>query len=181
MDTLHTFYRSIDKIRHIERRGWPVIGVSGVKDTIASHSFGATLLGWIFAKREGVDENKIIKLLLIHDLVMARMHDHLPQEHSYIDKRQQEQKAAHTLLAQVPAEIRDEFSALLEEYQQQHTQEAKLARECDKLDTLFQCSVYSERLGKNHLLSFLTDEYKQKFQSATGRKLLAQLREKAYD
>ena len=42
------------------------------KENIAEHSFYSSIIGWILAKLEHVDENKVIKMSLIHDLVVAR-------------------------------------------------------------------------------------------------------------
>jgi len=41
-------------------------------ESAAEHSFYTAIIGWILAKLEKVDENKVIKMCLIHDLSDAR-------------------------------------------------------------------------------------------------------------
>ena len=177
MNELLQFYRDIHKIKHTERKGWIKIGVQGTKDTIASHSYGASLLGWILSSRANLDANKIIKMLLIHDLIMAHIEDFLPSEDEYASKREREKKAAQELLNNIPSEIKEEFKSLFDEYQAEETEEAILARECDKLDTLLQSLMYSKQLNKNELAKFLTADYRKKFRSETGKAVLRQLEE----
>jgi putative hydrolase of HD superfamily len=175
MDILD-FYSSIDKIKHIERGGWSKIGVKGTKDTIASHSFGASLLAWVVAEKEGFDSSRMIKMLLIHDLIMAHVKDYMPGHEGYKDKRNLENMAAEELLSNVPDEIRSEFTLLFDEYQEEKTEFSILARECDKLDTLLQSYMYSKRLGKDAFAEFL-DSYACKIKSKTGKDIIKNLKE----
>ena len=168
------FYNAINRIKHIERTGWKQKGVTGVSDTIASHSFGATLVGWTLAKEEGLDADKIIKMLLIHDLIMAYVPDLTPSQAEYTEKRNIENSYAGKLLEDVPASIKDEFSVLFKEYQEEKSAEAIFARECDKLDTLLQAYSYSLTLEKDIFSEFLKS-YKDKIKSKTGNNLIADL------
>lgn len=43
-----------------------------VKENVAEHSFYSTIIGWVLAGLEDLDENKVIKMSLIHDLVGVR-------------------------------------------------------------------------------------------------------------
>ena len=43
-----------------------------VKENIVEHLYFTTIIGWVISKLEEVDENKIIKMCLIHDLVESR-------------------------------------------------------------------------------------------------------------
>lgn len=168
------FYKDIDKIKHIERKGWSKIGVKGVTDTIASHSYGAALVAWVLSKKENLDENKLIKLMLIHDLIMAHIDDYTPENKEYLSKKDIENNSFSKLLTNVPNCIKKDFERLFDEYQQEKTQEAILARECDKLDTLLQALMYSKRLKKNELKQFIST-YKNKFKSDTGKSILKEL------
>jgi len=42
------------------------------REDAAEHSFYSAIIGWILAQLEGADENKVIKMCLIHDLADAR-------------------------------------------------------------------------------------------------------------
>jgi len=168
------FYSNVEKIKHIERNGWKKIGVKGIIDTIASHSYGAQYFGWILAINEGKNSSKIIKMLLIHDLIMAHIDNLTPHQKQYKNKRELENKAAEKLFKTLPEEISTEFKILFNEYQEEKTEEAQLAREADKLETLYQAYFYSKKLKRNELQQFV-DSYKHKIKSKTGKELLAKI------
>ena len=174
MKEIIKIYEDIDKLKHIERKGWSRIGVVGIKDTIGSHTFGATMLGWILSKRENMDTEKVIKLLLVHDLIMAHVRDYTPDDTEYTSKKEIENKALSSLLDNTPNDLKKDFAELFEEYQKEETEEAILAREADKFDTLFQALMYSKRLGQNKIKEFL-DTYKHKFKSKTGKAIFTEL------
>ena len=174
MQQILNLYKDIEKLKHTPRKGWVKRGVTEIVDTIASHSYGAIILGWILAQKENLDQDKVIKLLLIHDLVMAHITDYMPEQEEYNSKIQIENKAFDKL--QIPQSTKPEFTALFEEYQEQKTEEARLARQCDKLDTLFQAFFYSKKLGKDIMQEFL-QTYNGYFKSDTGKKYYQQLAE----
>lgn len=171
MDDILDFYRNIDSIKHKEREGWNRIGIKGTKDTIASHSYGAALIAWIVSKQEGFDVSKMIKMLLIHDIIMAYLEDYTPKDSEFNKKRAIENSFSDNLLKTVPDEIRQEFTALFLEYQEEKTELSKLARECDKLDTILQAYMYSERLGKDNVSEFIKTN-KNKVRSKTGKEII---------
>jgi putative hydrolase of HD superfamily len=168
------FFEPINVIKHIERNGWKLKGKTGITDTIASHSFGAALVGWLLAEKEKVNSNKVVKILLIHDLVMAHMKDLTPKDKEYKNKEEIEKLAFEKFLNNIPEELREEFTHLVQEYHNQKTKESIIAREADELDTLFQAKVYSDVLNKNILSEFL-ETYKKYFKSKTGKQLWEEL------
>ncbi len=178
MDNILNFYSDINKLKHSERNGWKWMGVKGVKDTIASHSFGATMIGWVLSKAENISVEKIMKLLLTHDLIMAHMPDLVPGDQDYSSKKLIEQNAKNDLISNIPDELKLEFSDLFDEYNSQESEESKLAREADKLDTLFQAYLYSKELGVDKFKVFLNN-YKSYFKSKTGKKLYDDLSKKS--
>lgn len=165
---LLNLFKPINSIKHIERKGWVVKGVMGVRDTIASHSLGAASLGWFLSEIEGVNSDRVIKMLLIHDFIMAYIDDLTPADGSYGDKEEIERKSLEKLMKNVPPQIAKEFSELICEYQEQKTKESIVAREADELDTLLQARIYSKQSNKDILSEFL-NTYQKYFKTATGK------------
>ncbi len=174
MNDILNFYKNVDSIKHKEREGWIRIGVNGVKDTIASHSYGSALVAWIIAESEGIDSEKLIKMLLIHDLIMAHVNDYLPGDKDFKNKREIENKVAENLLNTVPEGIKKEFSRLFHEYQEEKTEFSKLARECDKLDTILQAYMYSKRLKEDKVTEFISTN-KERIKSKTGKEIISSI------
>lgn len=169
------FFEPIEKVKRKEREGWKKSNVKGVVETIGSHSFGAALIGWLLAEKEGLDREKIIKLLLVHDLVMAYMPDITPYDKAYAKKKGIENMTMEKLLKKVPEGLRIEFQSLIQEYQKEETPESRLAREADKLDTLLQAASYSRESGRKEILQDFLSHYKKFFKSGSGRKIFSGL------
>ncbi|MFB6241572.1 MAG: HD domain-containing protein [Candidatus Nanosalina sp.] len=173
---LREFFTDIDELKHTERQGWKDIGVTGTKDTIASHSLGATILGWSLAEEEGTDSDRVVKMLLMHDLIMSYVRDYTPEDEEFTDKKQMEDEQFEKLKQDMPGNIREETAELFHEFRENRTREAQVAHEADKLDTLLQALRYSEELGENHVEEFL-ETYTETFETSTGRKIMKQLKE----
>jgi len=176
MEELLKFFEDINRLKHSERQGWKDIGADQPRDTIASHSFGAALLAWSLADREDLDSDRLVKMVLMHDLIMAYVDDYTPEDEEFGSKREKEEEMAEKLFRDVPENIRDEFKEIFHEFQAGETDEAKLARECDKLDTLLQARKYSEEKGENHLQEFL-ESYREYFDTDTGKNIFSSLKD----
>lgn len=174
MDEFEDFFDDIASLKHSERQGWKDIGVTGTRDTIASHSFGAALLGWSLAEEENLNSDRVVKMLLMHDLIMSYVDDYTPEDEEFESKREKEEKMAEKLFSDIPENIRDEFRDLYREFQDEETVESELAHEADKLDTLLQALNYSEELGEDHLEEFL-ESYRDYFRTDTGKEIFRQL------
>lgn len=79
------FYSIVQSLKFTPRQGW--VNRSLEKDSIAAHTYGAMALGWLIADKEGVDRNKVVEMLLVHDLVMAKMEDVTPSSGKYTQKK----------------------------------------------------------------------------------------------
>ena len=78
-------------------------------------------------------------MCLIHDLGEA-IHGDIPapQQNKDVNKAANEREDLAQILAPLPEEFRSEFSSIWEEYEAAATEEAKLAKALDKLETLIQ-------------------------------------------
>ena len=165
--SIEEFFSDIETLKHIERQGWKNRGVDTPRDTIASHSFGAALLGWLLGEKEDVDTDRIVKMLLVHDLIMAYIEDCTPEDEEFDSKKEREEKMAEKLFNDVPEEIEDEFRELFHEIRNIESKEARIGKEADKLDTLFQAKEYSVSEGEDFLPEFLK-QYRDYFRTETG-------------
>ena len=180
MHELENFFEDIDGLKHSERQGWKDLELDRPLDTIASHSFGASLIGWKLAEDEGLDSDRVMKMLLMHDLIMAYIEDVTPEDEDFESKKEREDEMFESLLENVPESIRDEFSDLFQEFRENNTKEAEIAHEADKIDTLLQAHKYSKEEEENYLKEFL-DSYKEYFKSETGKNIYSNLEDKSRD
>jgi putative hydrolase of HD superfamily len=169
LDELEEFFDVINELKHSEREGWKKRDVERPRDTIASHSFGAALIAWVLAEERDLDSEKMIKMLLVHDLIMAYIEDYTPEDEKYSSKKDFERRKKEELLENLPDPIRQEASELVEEIREQETDTAVNAKEADKIDTILQARKYSDKVPVKEFLKhdrgyFKTEEEKKIFQ-----------------
>lgn len=116
-------------------------------------------------------------MLLIHDLVEAKVGDPDASKVDREKKTQKENRGFEEMLPQLPKAFRDEAHKLFMEFQKQETKEAILAWECDKLDTLLQALEYGKEVPGIEQ-GFLRT-YKSFFRTANGKEIYAWIQENA--
>jgi putative hydrolase of HD superfamily len=110
-------------------------------DTISSHSFEVAIIGMILAKMENVDENKVLKMCLFHDIAEARTGD-ANFIHSHYTKQDEKQVLKDQLL-NTPLE--KEIIEILNEYIERKSSESIVAKDADLINqTILQCNYLKE-------------------------------------
>ncbi len=123
------FIYEIGTLRHI-KRAWEQFLAPGFAN-ITEHIFRVTWLALLIAKHEQTgDENKIIKMSLVHDLPEVRCGDshHISRRYTKRD----EQKAANDLFSSLSGG--DQWQKLYDEYELRQCIEAKIVKDADNLD-----------------------------------------------
>lgn len=110
-------------------RAWQQILTAKVQN-IAEHSWRTTLIAWILAAQEGADTDKVVKMCLIHDIAEARTGDIAFMHRNYVVRH--EEMAEDHMLEDTAFE--KEARALLKEYNERKTLEAKIVKDADNLD-----------------------------------------------
>ncbi len=167
--SLSELFSLIAELKALERTGWLEKGAPRPIDTSASHSFGAALLGWVRAKEEGLNEMKVVKMLLLHDLVEALIGDPTDRQVPPDEKRVKEDEGFKEMLHKLPESIRGEAESLFAEFQEWKTPEAIVAKECDKLDTLFQALHYGKTI--QGIEQDFLETYEHVFKTGEGKNL----------
>ncbi|RYG26950.1 MAG: HD domain-containing protein [Chitinophagaceae bacterium] len=133
------FIKEIDKLKYIMRKT-RLFG-SDRHENDAEHSWHLAMMTIVLAGHAGepVDVLKVLKMVLIHDIVEIDSGDVFfydsAKSHSNTDE---ERKAANRIFGMLPEEQASEFIAVWEEFETGDTPEAKFARAMDKLEPLLQ-------------------------------------------
>jgi len=102
-----------------------------LKENVAEHSFYTTIIGWVLAKLESANENKIIKMALIHDLAEAR-----GGERNLINKFYSEPLNEPKIMEEIALSygLKDfEIKEIFEEFFKGESKEAKIVKDADVL------------------------------------------------
>ena len=132
------FIIEIDKLKQIYRRTY--LMDSSRKENDAEHSWHLAMLAMLlqkYAKNQKLDILRVIKMVLIHDIVEIDAGDtYLYDEKAASDKAEREQRAADRLFGLLPDEQGRELRALWDEFEEKVTPEAKFATSLDRFQPL---------------------------------------------
>lgn len=117
----------------------------GRRESVAEHSWAMSLLAMVLFNEssEKVDQLKVLKMIILHDLVEAIAGD-IPSheqtnENIVLQKAQNERKALETILGKIEnKETAKEFELVWEEFENKATPESKFAQACDKIEAIIQ-------------------------------------------
>ncbi len=135
--------KNILKLKETKRAGW-VLKEIPHPESVADHTFGTAFLALILADMLGYDEDKCVKMALIHDLAESIAGDITPHDQiSEKEKHKREKKAIQELFEN------QRIISLWEEYEERKTEESKFVYQLDKLEMLFQAYIYQKEYGKD--------------------------------
>jgi putative hydrolase of HD superfamily len=137
IDPLINFLKEIEKFKACERT-CQTTGISRAESD-AEHSWHLAVFILLLEKEfTHLDFLKMIKMALIHDLPELYAGDTNPYRGNTIHKEENERKAAEQLFGNLPVEIANDFSSLVDEYLKQESAESKIVKAVDKLMPLIQ-------------------------------------------
>ncbi len=122
-------------LRHVPRSGYIFLG-TGSED-VAQHSFRVAFMSFVLARMAGADPYRAAVLGLTHDLHEARVSDLNYMNQRYV--RTDHVKAQEDALEGTGLE--DELMNAYREFEARETPEAKIAKDADQLDLLFNLKV----------------------------------------
>ena len=133
------FFLEADKLKKITRQNYLADGTR--KENDAEHSWHLALMSILLREyardSENLDLLKVIKMILIHDLVEIDAGDtYCYDEKAAIDQASREKQAAKRLFKMLPPDQEREFWQLWDEFENRQTPEACYAAALDRLQPL---------------------------------------------
>jgi putative hydrolases of HD superfamily len=150
------FLTEIDRLKRIERQN--ILTDSSRRENSAEHSWHLAMLALCLSEHAtapGIDRFKVVRLLLIHDIVEIDAGDAFLHEPAALAAQAaKEEAAAERIFGLLPDDQRDELIALWHEFESGVTEEAILARALDRVQPalLHQATggVIWEKYGTTH-------------------------------
>jgi len=132
------FIVEIDKAKTVFRQTVLMDGSRNEND--AEHSWHLAVMAMLlleYPKEQGLDELKIIRMALLHDLVEIDAGDTFCyDEVGAMDKEEREKKAAERIFSLLPVDQAREFRAVWEEFEARNTPESRFAAALDRLQPI---------------------------------------------
>jgi putative hydrolase of HD superfamily len=149
------FLVEIDKLKHVLRQTW-LLDQSRYEND-AEHSWHiavAAILFLEYADDPKVDVLRVIKMLLVHDLVEIDAGDtYAYDQKACLDQAEREQKAAERVFGLLPPDQAAEFRGLWEEFEARQTPEARYATALDRFQPLLHNYLTGGRAWLDHAVT----------------------------
>jgi len=145
------FLQEADKLRNIERAN--LILDCSRRENSAEHSWHLALYALVLAPlaSDAVQISRVIKMLLLHDLVEIDVGDHpIHEQTDWQAVAQAEERAASRLFGLLPDDQGAELLALWHEFEADQSIDAKFAKQLDRCQPIFQ-TLYGAAPIPEHL------------------------------
>lgn len=133
LDAQMAFLNEADKLKSVQRA--TMIGDGSRVENSGEHSWHIALYALVLAEHapEGVNINRVIKMLLLHDLVEIDAGDApIFGDHDIAAMQADEAKAANRLFGLLPSDQNQTLRALWDEFEAAQTPDAVFAKSLDR-------------------------------------------------
>jgi putative hydrolase of HD superfamily len=134
------FMLEVDKLKQISRR--TILTDGSREENSAEHSWHIAMAVFLFseyAQDREIDLYRVVKMLLVHDLVEIDAGDTYCYDHqSRQDQTRREQEAAERIFKILPTDQSRSFRALWDEFENKDTPESKYANALDRFQAFLQ-------------------------------------------
>jgi len=103
------------------------------------------IMGMIISDLENYNSEKMLKMILLHDLAESKIGDYTPNQISKENKIKIENNAYDEIIGTLPEAIKLQYRKIWEEYQKQESPESKIVHQIDKLEMALQAKMYQKQ------------------------------------
>ena len=154
--TILDFFKDASNLKNIPRQGWIDNLSITHPESVADHSYSMSIMAMIISDLENYDSEKILKMVLLHDLAESKIGDFTPGQISKDEKEKIENQAFREIIEKLPNSIKLEYAEIWKEYQNQISVESQFVHQIDRLEMALQAKIY-EKSGssKENIATFL--------------------------
>ena len=139
------FFKISANLKEIERKGWmDKLGITN-PESVADHTFSMAIIGMVISDLQKYDTEKILKMILIHDLAESLTGDFTPEQKTKEEKIILENNVFEKIVINLPKKLKDQYWELWVEYVKNESMEANFVHQIDKLEMALQANRYSKK------------------------------------
>ncbi|MBI4634149.1 MAG: HD domain-containing protein [Deltaproteobacteria bacterium] len=164
MEDITNFLFEVGMLNKTPRTGFQFLG-SG-KESVAEHILRTIFIGYALCKLErDVDELRVLKICLVHDLPEARTGDmnYVSKKYVTVDEEKAVRELTDTLF------FGEDIKGAIDEFNGKKTRESLLARDADQLALILQLKEYGD-LGNKYSKEWIEFAL-QRLHTDTAKKL----------
>ena len=149
------FFKTAANLKNILRQGWIDKLSLDSPESVADHSYSMAIMSMVISDLENYNSEKILKMVLLHDLAESKIGDYTPDQISKEKKKELENKAFFEIVRDLPDSISTQYLKIWQEYQENNSPESKIVHQIDRLEMALQAKLYQkEGHPKEKLQSF---------------------------
>jgi putative hydrolase of HD superfamily len=139
------FFKTAVNLKNIARQGWIDKLSIEYPESVADHSYSMAIIGMVISDLENYDSEKMLKMILLHDLAESKIGDYTPNQISKENKTKIENNAYDEIINMLPDAIKLQYGEIWGEYQKQESPESKIVYQIDKLEMVLQAKMYQKK------------------------------------
>jgi putative hydrolases of HD superfamily len=160
------------QLKRVKRSGWWIAGIT-TPESVAEHVSRTLLVGYVLARAENANVEKVLLMLTSHDLPETRINDMHKIAVRYLEKKLGEKQALQDQTKNLPKSLQMEFVSVWEEFEDAKTIEAIVSHDADLLECAFQAKEYMD-VGVSAAEDWIR-RIRERLTTKTARQLLATL------
>ncbi len=138
------FFKTAANLKKIRRQGWIDKLSIESPESVADHSYSMAIIGMVISDLQNYNSEKILKMILLHDLAESKIGDHTPQQLDKEKKNKLENNAFNEIIKNLPDLIKSQYLQIWQEYQENNSPESKIVHQIDKLEMALQAKIYEK-------------------------------------
>ena len=149
------FFKTAANLKNISRQGWVDKLSLDTPESVADHSYSMAIMSMVISDLENYNSEKILKMVLLHDLAESKIGDYIPDQIPVEKKKKLENEAFFKIISNLPDSIRLQYLKIWKEYQENSSPESKIVHQIDRLEMILQAKLYQKQgYPKEKLFSF---------------------------
>ena len=136
------FFKTAANLKKISRQGWIDKLLLDNPESVADHTYSMAIIGMVISDLENYNSEKIIKMILLHDLAESKIGDITPEQLNKEKKNELENNVFNKIIKNLPNLIKSQYLQIWQEYQENTSLESKLVHQIDKLEMALQAKIY---------------------------------------
>ena len=139
------FFKTSANLKNISRQGWiDKLSLSN-PESVADHTFSMAVIGMVISDLENLNSEKVIKMILLHDLAESKIGDIVPDQMKIEEKQRLENSAFEEIVNALPESIESNYVDIWKEYQENNSIESQIVHQIDKLEMALQAKIYQSQ------------------------------------
>ena len=172
---IEDFFKTAANLKEIQRQGWVEKLDMKNPESVADHTFSMAIMGMVLSDSKNYNTEKILKMILIHDLAESVTGDLTPEQKPKQEKINLENNVFEQIIINLPSNLKEQYLSIWSEYLKNESKEAIFVHQIDKLEMALQAEIYLQKKFPEKNLKPFFDSAKKEITDPNLLTLLDQL------